>query len=399
MVIAVTGTRGKSSIVRMLASVLRESGRTVLAKTTGSQAQIVLPDGSVQNLPRRGIASILEQKNILKRASELKADCIVVEIMSIRPENHFVESQQILKPEIIVVTNIRKDHLEAMGETELEIAQVLRNVFPPGCSVYVPEVYAPLLVSSDPRTSRVRKNEPQRAQRNAKKISGILFHLKPKPLSVLGGSSLFSNLEFQQPARPIQMKIVSGTNALEGTTEFAENLNLVAAVSNDLGVSSEIVQRGIQRAQHDIGKLRIWKHKSGGKSVYLVNAFAANDPESTMIVYRKVAQALSAAPSSFTGLLNLREDRPDRTLQWIDALRGYASSFFNDLYAIGGHSHVVRRKVKKVSLLPVMAADELTGKLIDTMQEGEVLFGFGNIGGMGQLLVDHWQRVGEEYGI
>ena len=36
LTIAVTGTRGKTSVTRMLASVLRESGRRVLAKTTGS---------------------------------------------------------------------------------------------------------------------------------------------------------------------------------------------------------------------------------------------------------------------------------------------------------------------------------------------------------------------------
>ena len=36
--ISVTGTRGKSAVVRMLASVLREDGRRVVAKTTGAQA-------------------------------------------------------------------------------------------------------------------------------------------------------------------------------------------------------------------------------------------------------------------------------------------------------------------------------------------------------------------------
>ncbi|MBC6948955.1 poly-gamma-glutamate synthase PgsB, partial [candidate division KSB1 bacterium] len=33
--ISMTGTRGKSSVVRMLASVLREDGKKVIAKTTG----------------------------------------------------------------------------------------------------------------------------------------------------------------------------------------------------------------------------------------------------------------------------------------------------------------------------------------------------------------------------
>jgi poly-gamma-glutamate synthase PgsB/CapB len=350
-VIAVTGTRGKSSVVRMLASVLRESGRRVLAKTTGSQAQLVFPNGSIQDIPRRGIVSILEQKKVLNSGAELHVDCIVVEIMSIRPENHLVESQQILKPDIVVVTNVRRDHVEAMGETEPEIARVLCNDFPPGCSVYVPEEYTPLLVSSQPRNETIK------------------------------------------------MKPVRNENTQEGAMEFAENLNLVVAVSKDLGIVDEVVVRGIQHARHDIGKLRIWRYETGGKSVYLVNAFAANDPDSTMIIYRKVAQALSAAPSSFTGLLNLRHDRPDRTLQWIEALKGNTAALFKDINTIGGHSRVVHRRVKTVALLPHMTADKLTSMLIDKMQEGGILFGFGNIDGMGQILVDHWQRVGEEYGI
>ena len=96
LVITVTGTRGKSTVVGQLASILRESGRVVRAKSTGSQAQFVLPDGTVERVARRGMVSILEQKKALKKAVTLKADSLVVEIMSIRPENHFIESQRIL---------------------------------------------------------------------------------------------------------------------------------------------------------------------------------------------------------------------------------------------------------------------------------------------------------------
>ena len=85
LVIAVTGTRGKTGVVRLLASVLRESGKKVLAKTTGSRAQYVYPDGSIHDVPRRGIVSILEQKKTLRKAVSLGVDCLVVEIMSVHP--------------------------------------------------------------------------------------------------------------------------------------------------------------------------------------------------------------------------------------------------------------------------------------------------------------------------
>ncbi|MDP2885388.1 MAG: poly-gamma-glutamate synthase PgsB [Ignavibacteria bacterium] len=359
LVVAVTGTRGKSSVVRMLASVLREAGDTVLAKTTGSQAQFVLPDGTAQDVPRRGIVSILEQKKVLKKAVELRANCLVVEIMSIRPENHFVESQQILKPDIVLVTNVRRDHTEAMGETETEIASVLRLDVPSTASVYVPEEFRSLLDPQSPgvkslRISSVRQgcSDPLRATLKAWKI-----------------------------------------------TEFAENLDLVASVVRDLGVPDDIASRGIENARHDIGKFRVWTYRIGGKRVFLVNAFAANDPDSTMRIYEKTRQTLAAAPALFTGLLNLRYDRPDRTVQWIEALQENAPSHFKSLYVVGGHAHVVRRKVKTASVLTLSSPDEITNVIAETMEEDGILFGFGNIGGAGRRLVEHWQRVGEEYGI
>ena len=111
--ICVTGTRGKTTVTRLLASILRENGKRVAAETTGSEAAIILPDSSELPLRRYGIPSIIEQKKLINRAWKLGADCIVSEIMSIQPENHYVESNKILKPGIVVITNTRKDHTEA----------------------------------------------------------------------------------------------------------------------------------------------------------------------------------------------------------------------------------------------------------------------------------------------
>ncbi len=134
--IAVTGTRGKSSVTRLIASILREDGRRVIAKTTGSEARIILPNADEIEIKRRGIPSIIEQKKFIRKAAQLKSDCIVAEIMSIHPENHFVESQQILQPHIVVVTNVRQDHTEAMGESKEEIAAVYCQDFPEKAKVF-----------------------------------------------------------------------------------------------------------------------------------------------------------------------------------------------------------------------------------------------------------------------
>ena len=216
--IAVTGTRGKSSVARMLASILTEDGRRVLAKTTGSEAVLLLPDGSRQELKRRGIPSIREQISLVCKASRLRADCLVSEIMSIHPENHFFESQRILQPGLVVVTNVRLDHTEAMGDTEEAIASVLALDIPPGATVIVPEQY-----NRFPFAEAVRSR-------------GTLVQVQRGASAAL--AEMASDL---------------------GRTEFSENLDLVCGVARHLNISDTTTLNGIIKTRYDIGKWRIWR--------------------------------------------------------------------------------------------------------------------------------------------
>jgi poly-gamma-glutamate synthase PgsB/CapB len=359
LVITVTGTRGKSTVVRLLASILRESGKVVLAKSTGSQAQFVLPDGTLETVARRGMVSILEQKKALRKAAALKADCLVVEIMSIRPENHIVESQRVLKPNIVVLTNVRKDHTEAMGEKEEDVARVLHLDFPDGAEVFVLE-------------EDQRYIDPRIFQRRSLRVNVVV---RTPALS---------------PADP--------TSTLS-KNEFSENLQLAAAVAKTLAVDDTDIDRGIQKSNFDIGRFKIWTLQLNEKRIFAVNAFAANDPDSTMKVLKKTREILSGKAGFYTGLLNLRSDRPDRTVQWIDALNSETAGEFSQLYVIGGHANVVKRKVEATRAIASQAPDTVTQMTAGTMGEDDVIFGFGNIGGAGERLVEYWEREGKEYGI
>src|SRR5437660_10097702 len=62
--IHVAGTRGKSTTTRLIAAGLRAGGRQVLAKVTGSEPCLILPNGSEEIWPRRGPASVGEQKRL-----------------------------------------------------------------------------------------------------------------------------------------------------------------------------------------------------------------------------------------------------------------------------------------------------------------------------------------------
>ncbi len=359
--IAVTGTRGKSSVTRILASILTEGGRRVVAKTTGSQAMMLLPDGRRRELPRRGTPSILEQARAIRQASRLRADCLVAEIMSIHPENHRVEAQRILMPNLVAVTNVRLDHTDAMGQSEEEIASVLSLDVPPNSWVFLSE-HAP---------------QPPFAQ--------VAGHSGCRLARIPGGN-----------AAPILARAPHLTQR-----EFPENLDLVYAVARHLNIDDTTILNGILKSQFDIGKLRVWRvcRKGGDGCYYFANAFAANDPDSTLQILSKLLSLLPAAADRVIGILNLRADRLPRTLQWIDTLKHGALSRFSRLYVIGDHCRIVKRRLPEVEILEGSTPEALMTGATAGIPDGSLVFGFGNIKGAGMLLTKHWSRIGEDYGI
>jgi poly-gamma-glutamate synthase PgsB/CapB len=358
--IIVTGTRGKSSVTRILASVLKADGREVLAKTTGSLPKLMWPDGSETEIKRRGPASILEQKTLLERAANLNVDCVVVEAMSIHPESHIVESQQMLKPDIVVVTNTWPDHVDAQGQTEDEVAATLCLGIREEATVVVP--------------SSCRSPVFETA---ARMVNGRLVAVD------------------QDVSTSIRQRVPK-----IATTEFSENIDLVYGVAKYLGVEDEVIANGLATVKPDAGALTIREFRAGAaeKRLFLVNAFAANDPTSTFRVLAKAKELLPEA-SQVVGLLCLRSDRADRTSQWIEALGSSLASEFNRIYATGGHSRVVARKLRTVEHLKGMSAEHMTASIMAEAEEGSAVFGFGNYVGVGSQLAEHWSRVGVAYGL
>ena len=358
--IIVTGTRGKSSVTRMLASVLKADGRKVLAKMTGSLPKLVWPDGSETEIRRRGPASILEQKTLLKHAASLNVDCVVAEVMSIHPDNHIVESRQILRPDIVVVTNTWPDHIDAQGKTEEEVAATLCLDIAEGATVFVPSTCTTRLVET-----------------SVNRMNGKLIAVEER-VSTL-----------------IQQRVPELASA-----EFSENVDLVYAVAKHLELEDDTVVDGLATASRDVGALalREFRARDPEKRLFLVNAFAANDPTSTFRVLAK-ARELLPDTAQFVGLLCLRSDRADRTQQWLEVLGNGAPGSFNRLYVTGGHARVVERRLASARVLKDRSAKALMESLVQDLDNDNVVFGFGNIGGMGHQLVEYWNRAGVAYGL
>jgi len=199
----------------------------------------------------------------------------------------------------------------------------------------------------------------------------------------------------------------------------------VVAAARRLGVGDVAIRRGIASARHDVGAMGIWKvpARSGPERpgamppAFLVNAFAANDPGATMRVHGEVMTRLGAVTGSAptgarlpcVGLLSLRADRGDRTLQWADALAAGLLERFDTLLVTGLHAAALERRVRQVrrarraatAPTPIRVVrggspERLTRTALSELGPGGgVVFGFGNIGGLGVELVEHWSRTGE----
>lgn len=393
--LAVTGIRGKSSITRLIASGLRQAGFRVMAKTTGSKPVLLYPDGEEVEIKRRGRASILEQKKLIKEAVRQKADFLVSEMMSIQPECLRAETRYLLQPEILVISNFRPDHLEFLGKTREEIARHLVTAFPSAGLIFIPE----------------EEFFPWMIEEARKKGSTIV------------------------PVR----KNTSSRELIESLTyfEFEPNVRLATAVLEHCGLNREQIRQGLRQVNPDYGSLKIWRKefKDPPCAFYFVNLFAANDPISSIEAMSQVIKKMGWEGRPIFGLFSFRKDRGDRTQQWLDFLvsgwwRREASS--QEEYKLqlaglafsGPGSRAVLRSLKKSRLaaditfcllknsepescLQEMAAyfsfpvtDSSTSILsqetsVPLLQPEPVIFGLGNIVGFGQKMIDYLERTAD----
>lgn len=368
--ICVTGARGKSSVTRLLAAALSEAGLKVLAKTTGSRPMLLLPDGSEVELSRRGRPSVLEQIKVIRKAADLSADVVVAELMSIRPETLTIESHRIFKPNILLITNARPDHTEHWGPSRETAARCLAAAIAPDCMVFVPdEEMTPVWEEAAvQRGSEIRR--------------------------VRGGGSRTGG-ESARMESPIK--------GLDGKLKFEPNVRLVEAVTDYLNIDRGIAEQGIRRSLPDLGGLRIWRWQPDPDvpAWDCVSAFAANDPDSTRLVIEKLADLGLINGKPVIGLLNLRRDRGDRTLQWLEALRTGSFPGLQGLFVMGTHARAFKRRLKanRLGLQPIIlksgrAAGMMSAVTARTTPPALIL-GMGNMGGAGRELVEYWEREGE----
>ena len=77
-VVHVNGTRGKSTVSRLIDAGLRAGGLRVFCKTTGTDPMTIDVNDKEEPVLRKGGTNIREQLTILRHAAGQKADVLVV---------------------------------------------------------------------------------------------------------------------------------------------------------------------------------------------------------------------------------------------------------------------------------------------------------------------------------
>lgn len=273
--IYVNGIRGKSTVTRLIAGVLREAGLQTVGKTTGSAAMVLLPNGDEVPIVRRSSATIMELFNIAKQYVKEDTEAIVFETMALFPANQTASQELLVKGNINVITNVREDHQDVMGESLEEIADTM--------SLMVP--YNGTLVTAEDRPhlrDRLRQNAEKRG----------------------------SQLVYADASR-VTDKDLAGFNYLS----FRENIAIGLAIADILGIPRSTAMRGMWNARPDVGVVHIQHTKWKGKEIVWIPLFAVNDRESTIISVDALKPYYKADATRF-GILNNRYDRADRALRF-----------------------------------------------------------------------------------
>jgi gamma-polyglutamate synthase len=351
----VNGIRGKSSTTRLCAGALRGGDLSVVAKTTGSAARFIRPDGQEGAVYRKfGIANITEQIGIVRRAAGERADVLVMECMAVQPALQQVAQDKIVKANIGVIGNVRADHLEEMGPGLDDVARSLSRTMPRGgvCVTAEVERRAVLLAEARRRDCRLVGVDPH----------GVTD-------AEMAGFQHFT---------------------------FKENVALALAVAAELGISREEALAGMYEAAPDPGVLTVEEYRVEGRLLRFANVFAANDPQSTVMNVDQLRSKGVIRPPIFT-LINCRPDRIERNAQMGAIVPDLLTE---KVFLIG---HPVRTAQEAVprgwggSVIDLggldRRPDSIWRQLVTHTDDEASIVAVGNIHGQGELLLNHLQTL------
>ncbi|MFJ3589709.1 poly-gamma-glutamate synthase PgsB [Streptomyces sp. NPDC090231] len=354
--VLVNGIRGKSSITRLCAGALRGGDLVTVAKTTGTAARFIHPDATEEPVYRKfGLANVVEQIGIVRRAASYDPQALVIECMAVMPALQEINQSKLIRSTIGVLCNVREDHLAEMGPTLDDVARSLCRSMPEGGICVTAEVdrFAILQEEADARDCE-------------------LIYADPETVSdaELRGFSWFT---------------------------FKENVAIALKVAELLGVERETALQGMYDAPPDPGVLSVERYVTpDGKKLRFANVFAANDPESTLMNVNQLLD-LGAVHRPLNVVINCRPDRVERNGQMGEIIPDLQP---DKVFVIG---HPAKSAIDAIPAEWRSRAVDLGGdrrdpeefmrELLGGLGPDSSLIAIGNIHGQGELLLEHLSEL------
>ena len=319
----------------MIAAGFRSAGFVVVAKTTGTEPSVILPDGTEKRIRRRGAPAIREQRDFIALAARLKANVIVAEAMAIQPEYLDALERFYIRATDLVITNLRPDHEEQLGTGDHAVAEAIAACIPAKGRVFASDeaAAAPILAQ-------------------AQTLDAVLVEVQ----------------------------------ALDDRPE-AQNFALAAAVCRQHGIDIDANSPIFQQATPDVGAFEISTAELDGRTLRFANAFSCNDTASFRQLWRH--NHPSHASSAF--FLSPRGDRPLRTQRFLEEISRLAPQ--SELF-IGSRNIMLRRLARRygfaderIHLISPALTRQTLAAIADKLPDEAVLWGIGNFKGGGERMM------------
>jgi len=323
-IILVNGIRGKTSTALKIDSILRENNYRVYTKTTGTDPIILDCNSNKIPIVRKGSPNILEQIKIIKKAYKEKAEILILECMAINPDLQLISQERIIKSDILVITNIRPDHIPDMGKDLDDIAFAISRTIPENGLVFTAD---------------------KKYFKNFKKVS------KNKDSKI----TLVENSEFNNEKLACETckSLIKNYKKTKGKTlEYFNNIE---------------------------NKKYIMKNNKG-ENIVFINLFSANDPISTNYWIKKYTN--NSCNKKYL-LYNNRQDRPNRILLFAKHFKYFNN--FDKIFICGENKHLAYRLLTKNISINIEKKKDMD--FIFNLEKHSIIFGIGNIKGQGYKFI------------
>jgi len=303
-------------------------------------------NGEESLIVRKAGPNIKEQIRVLRQAARQKADIAIVECMAVKPELQYISQDKILKADISIVTNVRRDHLEEMGPTLEDVAASLGKAMPK---------------------------------------DGIF----------ITGEEKFLDYYAELGRRRNSKVFLAGQLENNFGIDFKENLEIALEICRLLGVDKKAALEGMKQYKKDPGALKIYQIRTSNKKVVqFINGFAINDPDSIKIIYDGLRAKGVFENREFILLINNRRDRPYRVKQHIEIIK-YIQP--DKIWIIGAckaamKNHIYRNGFSREKIQVFGKIDDMN---LEGLENDSAIFAIGNFVGNGELILKYVKGIGD----